>query len=1112
MNSKAITAAALLSAASAVALIAAAPALAQTATASAAAKSGDDGAVIIVSGQRRALQSAQQRKKTADQIVDSITAVDIGALPDRSVTEALQRVPGVAIGRTNQPRDIDRLNVEGSGVIIRGLNWVRSEINGRDSFGAANGRSLGWEDVTPELAAGVDVYKNPSAEIVEGGLGGTINLRTWMPFDNKGDKLAFAADDTYGDLRKKWTPSASVLLSKRIDTGIGEMGFLVDVARSQLDSRLNALEVDPYDAHSASTNTSYDGGTTVTNYSNAIPGTTGTTMVPTGIEYRLEDRDKTRDGLYGAFQWKPNDNTEYYATYFLSKSRLISEDHFAQTSACCSASNNQNFLNGPAAGTTFTFDSNRNFLKGTITDGQGGGNGVPNSFLLNLGTRYANETAQTGDFSTGVKWRGDKWSFNVDFQHIDADHKDYDMTVYNTVTATGGIGLDVTGDLPVITMSDLTATPNVFNLYAAMDHDEIDKARQNTIKLDGEYDFDDGFFKSFKFGYRGTDRVSIVRDSGYNWNLISAPWAFDTQTATVGSFPQNQEIVSFGNFFGGSVKNPPSLWMPTMNLAQSTAATSAYLQQVWFAPNFGKNLVAYDANSYGMYCATCGNGTVPWGPNAGAYSPFANGSLAGYIPIWASARTSPTPSTDISFWQPFNGNYNFVPTSTSGLGTNTQRETTQALYGMVRFASDKLFGYGLNWDGNFGLRVVGTSSTSEGIGHIAQLTPASNVSSMSAAALQALLFADGSNHQVKYKNRYINVLPSLNLRFKPTDDQFVRFAVASSIVRPQFYQLQPSFQMSGSFQTRLARGTDNVINTLTGTPYTQAQLDAIDRSTCQIGVADPINGVTPDTCAPVQYNTGAAFSFTAGNPNLKPMKAISYDLDYEWYIKPGSMLAFGLFDKELYNYIQSDQASVQISNNGVTQTIVGNIPQNHGHGQIHGAEFQVTYFYDFLPGAFSGLGTDFNVTVLETRGTQNTSSSVYDPVQTGAARLKLPLEQLSRYAYNATLMYNKYGFDARLAYNWRSRYLMAASASNVQAPAYMEDYGQLDASLMYTLNDHYKIGIQAVNLTGAKSIIDIDERDNWYYGTQGNFNNSLVYKHNWTLSDKRISLVLRGTF
>jgi outer membrane receptor protein involved in Fe transport len=1110
---------ALLSAASGLALIAAgahaqdaqpadAAANMPVADAPAADASTDDAPVIIVSGQRKALQNAQQIKKNADQIVDSITAVDIGALPDRSVTEALQRIAGVTIGRTNEPRDIDRLNVEGSGVMIRGLTWVRSEINGRDSFGAKNGRALGWEDVTPELAAGVDVYKNPSAEIVEGGLGGTVNLRTWMPFDSRSDKIAFSADATYGSLRKEWTPSASVLLSKRFDTKVGEMGVLIDVAHSELKSRLNAIEVDPYNAHGDVVQASYDGGASFSyngNCSDAdsagtpcneIAGTTGTVMVPTGVQYRLEDRDKTRDGVYGAFQWRPNDQTEIYATYFGSKARLINADHFAQTSACCSATNNQSFENRPATGTDFTFDENGNFLTGMIVDNGGGGNTVANSFLLNLGTRYGVDDSQTGDFSTGFKWHGDRWSFSGDFQHIDSQRTNTDFTVYNFMTATGGIGLDLSGDLPVISMGDLTATPNVFSLYAAMDHSEIDKARQNTLKFDAGYDFDSDFFRSVKFGVRATDRYSIQRDSGYNWGAIVAPWAFTGQTATAGQFTENQEIVNFSNFFGGDVASPPSLWMPTMNLAQSPSATADYINKLWFTPNLGANLAAPPEFTYGYYCATCGHGTTPdWGQGAAGanvFNPFPDGSLASYLWIWNPATpNAATPTTGM--WQAFNGNYDYAPTSTSGLGTNLQRERTTAAYGMLRFGHDTLFGHGLEWDGNFGVRIVKTETNSSGLGHIASLTNTTgDTSAYSPAALQALLFADGSNVKSEYKNSYTNVLPSLNLRFRPRSDMAIRFAAATSIVRPDFYQLQPSFTMSGTFQQRLATEADNIYNAAEGHNYTQAELDA--------------------ATTPVMYNTGAAFSFYSGNPNLQPMKATSFDLSYEWYIKPGSMLAFGVFDKEIYDYIQSDLASLEITNNGVTETVVGTVPQNHGHGKITGTEFQFTYFYDFLPGWLSGLGTDFNATVLSTKGTQNTSGNVFDAAQIGSSKLQLPLEQLSRYSYNFTLMYNKYGIDARLAYNWRSRYLMSASASNVQAPAYMEDYGQLDASLLYTLNDHFKIGIQAVNLLDTKNVISIDERDNWYYGTQGNMNQSLIYKHNWTVADQRVSLVLRGSF
>jgi iron complex outermembrane receptor protein len=103
------------------------PAWAQTADTTSA------GTVVVVSGQRAALQSAQKLKQNADEVVDSIVAEDIGKLPDRSVTEVLQRIAGVTIDR-NMAGDPNRQSVEGSGVSVRGLTYVRSEINGRDAF------------------------------------------------------------------------------------------------------------------------------------------------------------------------------------------------------------------------------------------------------------------------------------------------------------------------------------------------------------------------------------------------------------------------------------------------------------------------------------------------------------------------------------------------------------------------------------------------------------------------------------------------------------------------------------------------------------------------------------------------------------------------------------------------------------------------------------------------------------------------------------------------------------------------------------------------------------------------------------------------------------------
>src|SRR5690606_24599906 len=134
---------------------------------------GADGQIeeLLVSGQRASIQSAQDVKRNSNVVVDSIVAEDIGKLPDRSVTEALQRVPGVTVGRyTNN--DAEHPAAEGSGVAVRGLTQVRAELNGRDVFSAASGRGLSFESVPAELMYAVDTYKSPSADMIEGGLGG----------------------------------------------------------------------------------------------------------------------------------------------------------------------------------------------------------------------------------------------------------------------------------------------------------------------------------------------------------------------------------------------------------------------------------------------------------------------------------------------------------------------------------------------------------------------------------------------------------------------------------------------------------------------------------------------------------------------------------------------------------------------------------------------------------------------------------------------------------------------------------------------------------------------------------------------------------------------------
>ena len=452
-------------AAAQVALLWSGVALAQTPPAPAAAASSANGAkpakpadpsevtTVIVTGQRAALQNAQKIKQDSDEIVDSIVADDIGKLPDRSVTEVLQRIVGVTIGHLISNSDPEHYSVEGSGVAIRGLTYVRSELNGRDAFSANGGRSLNFEDVTPELMAGVDVYKNPSAEQIEGGIGGLVNLRTAMPFDFTGQKFSISTSDSYSTLRREGSPKISGLYSNRWDLGsAGQFGALIDLAHSVSKTRTDAFQVDPY------FNVTSNGASV---------------WVPESASWRRVDFTNKRDGIYGALQWKKDDFASSL-TYF--KSRYNQE--WDENAIFTQASTPYNLTVDPGA----TFNSQGVFEKGTLRDDADGG--------LNFGldTRVARRKSDTQDISWNFNWKAsDRWNFNADLQMIKATTKDFDSTVATGIQVPDET-LDLTGGLPKISFDSAAAATlaNANNYYWAFTQEHFDKgiATEKAIKLD----------------------------------------------------------------------------------------------------------------------------------------------------------------------------------------------------------------------------------------------------------------------------------------------------------------------------------------------------------------------------------------------------------------------------------------------------------------------------------------------------------------------------------------------------------------------------------------------------------------------------------------------------
>jgi iron complex outermembrane receptor protein len=203
----------------------------------AAARESEDIQEVIVTGIRAAQQRSIEIKRNAAQIVDSISAEDIGKLPDVTISDSLQRIPGVQIRREAG---------EGSAVNVRGLPQVTTLLNGEQYIGANSITTVqpNFGDIPSQLFAGVDVIKTPTADLLNGGTTGTVNLRTRRPLDlGEGFSASVAAEAAYGDGKGRTEPMANALVGWRNES----LGALLSVSYANVTQAnyYNGFQGDP---------------------------------------------------------------------------------------------------------------------------------------------------------------------------------------------------------------------------------------------------------------------------------------------------------------------------------------------------------------------------------------------------------------------------------------------------------------------------------------------------------------------------------------------------------------------------------------------------------------------------------------------------------------------------------------------------------------------------------------------------------------------------------------------------------------------------------------------------------------------------------------------------
>ena len=1074
---------------------------AQDETAAQDAPAGDE---IIVQGYRQSLQSAQQIKRNSDVIVDSVTAEDIGALPDRSVTETLQRIPGVAINRFAAGVDPDHFSVEGSGVVVRGLTYVRSEFNGREAFSANNGRSLSFADVPSELLGGVDVFKSPTADRIEGGIAGVVNLRTRTPFDSKGLALAASAEMNYGDFQKDPSANLNVLVSNRWQTGIGEIGFLASASYSNLKSRADRLQISSFRIRNL-----YSDGDVVQN-----PGATqvGRVLFPRGAVLGSQEFDRTRYGYSAAAQWRSNDGSMEAIFQFLrSDARQAWSEHTVEI-ATDNVTNNGDSRRVP--GTTLAFDDDGLFASGTITGPTGWRDdqfsGAARTPMMGLQSnniaRYHTERLVTDDYGFNFKWSvSDRLGVSLDYQHVDSSTYIQDHTLWNSTYQNASIqlrgsnypivqflppqvcngpaansqnapdndhdnGFDCAGFgsraaesavpgqrwAPTYFGAGHTSFTDPYNSFprAAMDHIEDSDGNSDAARLDLEYSFPEGgFLKSIKAGVRYADRDQTARFSTYNWGVITEQWGsggpvwldepVDGVPGGTGGTPIGVGAnvpYYFDNFFQGQAPNP-----------------LAGQGRLFYGSNIIKNYAQYAAYATAVNrewrapTTACGDGVVR---NDG-WNPLAQrcGVVAG------------TP---------------FLPGE-----INPIRETNKAAYLMARFDSE--FGNGLRLSGNVGVRYTKTDRTAGGFMAFPQ--PGSPFPSET----------DCANVPVGQNPPAFCTFP---VATRNAARGFLNGALTPSNVKTSYEYWLPSanvkFEVGGGLQFRAAY-FKGVAPPATGLTRNYFNVDL-----------EPVQNVDANGNA-IPNSFTMQGSFEAGNPYLKPVTADNFDLTAEWYFSSVGQLTVSAFYKELHGVLTNSTAIFEFTNNGATFPAVVSTPINSPDtGKIKGVEVAYQQTFDFLPGVLKGLGLQANYTYIDSSGVPQSTLSETDP-NVGAGRVttvdlaSLPLQGLSKHNFNITPFFDVGPLSLRATYSWRSDFLLTIRDVIVpNDPIINKATGQLDASIFYSLSDNVKIGLQGSNLLNevvkTKAVVT---------GLDGE---NVEVPRGWYMNDRRISGIMRFSF
>ena len=483
-----------------------------------------DSTTVVVTGIRKSLQSALKQKRNSDRVSEVITAEDIGKFPDKNVADSLSRATGVNVvtGSANAGGfgENEHISVRGTDptlnlTLMDGHNMATGDWFVLDQ--TSGGRSFNYTMLPSEVVGSVEVIKAASADLPEGGIGGTVDVHVRKPLDLKANTFAASAQGMYATKAGKWQPNLSGMYSWKNENH--DFGILLGAFYEKRSFRRDGQEILGY--------------TPVVNWAN-----TGKTLnVPSLIGSAYFTQERVRKGGNFVMQWKSDkldiafsglytyleaNNENHNFMMWGSKLQTLYGDHddgHGNTITALGVGSPSSHLTGfttsgdyvTSAAWTATLDdlttpgveeSQQAIVQDDIFR-----KAHSNSFDLNLdfGYKWTDRLTMKGQlgFTSGEGVTDDTAAWETYWDHVGAQY-----TLGNPVTAVSYPGLP----------ADPTAATYLNNKYSWSWGGTISSPDKEAYsKLDFAYDVDLGFFKTVLFGVRSTDHSRDLNYLAYGW-------------------------------------------------------------------------------------------------------------------------------------------------------------------------------------------------------------------------------------------------------------------------------------------------------------------------------------------------------------------------------------------------------------------------------------------------------------------------------------------------------------------------------------------------------------------------------------------------------------------